>query len=337
MVYAGLASVLAASVVFRMSEGTRIQTVGNPHNPDDWKHEYCRMVAVDAGACSQYVAREEEHCDSLKDKHVFVQNNNGRCKKFRQARDKIQASIQEFTDQLAAKYACTSNTGRPWGSYYESSFNSLASCGYLCDRDPECKAFDYTEDASSGHPEFHKGKLWVHDACRLFKDTRTSAWRGGGKNERRFCVQVTGSVRKVAQLCEPDVHRVCREASCPTYARITHKLDEHTCNEVCDQVTTSMWGTGELHCDDEDFDDCTGRLHSKLRIAGRVPELEALVRDHLLKCICINRLDNAEFCSAEPGQKWCQFDGTPSWKRLLSQSSSNDQIVEPTCEDKLLA
>eukprot|EP00930_Biecheleria_cincta_P039158 TRINITY_DN2693_c0_g1_i2.p1 TRINITY_DN2693_c0_g1~~TRINITY_DN2693_c0_g1_i2.p1 ORF type:complete len:487 (-),score=82.86 TRINITY_DN2693_c0_g1_i2:168-1628(-) len=63
---------------------------------------------------------------------------------------------------------CSKGQGGVYLAYSTTSDNSFEGCGTLCDKDSDCVAFDYTEQASS-HVELHTLTFAKKDACRLYK------------------------------------------------------------------------------------------------------------------------------------------------------------------------
>jgi len=151
----------------------------------------------------------------------------------------------------------------------------------------------------------------------------------------------TRKIGEAAKVCETAVGRVCRESLCPTYKAIK-KDNDLNCDEACGTSENKMFQTGSIPCDTEGkngdketFGDCLDDLHKSLRAAGRYPELEVLMREHTVKCICVSAKENTEICyegsyGIPKLKKWCEFDGTgtsSSWQKLLDTDRT---VVPPT-------
>merc|ERR1712087_313119 len=67
---------------------------------------------------------------------------------------------------------------------------------------------------------------------------------------------------------------------------------------------------------------CQKTLNAALAFSGRFPALEALIRDHYVKCMCVSRQDDTTTCyegsqGIPPGQRWCN-PTTNSWLKLMN-------------------
>jgi len=169
--------------------------------------------------------------------------------------------------------------------------------------------------------------------CPRFNEdkSRAGGLKGSGKK-----AQHQGAVAKAAAACEPEVQRVCRETHCPTYSALTKK-SAAACSKTCADVARSMWNTGSMQCDPKkSFAECEKTLQQQLKSAGRVPELEALLREQLLKCICVTRSADTRTCyegtmGIPKGKTWCEFENTPSWRKLLATAPRGKTFPKAKC------
>mmetsp|Transcript_20645 Transcript_20645/g.37185 ORF Transcript_20645/g.37185 Transcript_20645/m.37185 type:complete len:357 (-) Transcript_20645:110-1180(-) len=89
---------------------------------------------------------------------------------------------------LEKKFQCKSGQGTPFNAYNQTSDGSFKACASLCDSDPECQSFDYTDmHPDSGHIELHTGKLWKPDSCRLYASGLSRKEDDSGWSKRTFC------------------------------------------------------------------------------------------------------------------------------------------------------
>merc|ERR1719329_913582 len=94
------------------------------------------------------------------------------------------------------------------------------------------------------------------------------------------------------------------------------------CESMCDAASSGSFGNREIDCLTEDgkkIDHCLEKHYKKMKSEGKAPELEALLREHIVKCVCVNRQENTHDCYSgsqgiPKGKPWCEFDGTPSWQ-----------------------
>jgi len=151
------------------------------------------------------------------------------------------------------------------------------------------------------------------------------------------------TIKLAVEACEPKAMEVCVAATCPTFCALT-KRDGCNCKELCVEASETMWGTGSIQCSDgEKWSECINDHHSKLKKDGRIPELEAIFREHTLKCVCVSRLKDYSMCyegsqGITPGQTWCEFNKNPSWRALLKSEKppawKSDWLNEPKCSLK---
>lgn len=151
------------------------------------------------------------------------------------------------------------------------------------------------------------------------------------------------TIKLAAKACGTKSMDVCVAATCPTYCALK-KRDDCDCKTLCNETSKKMWGTGSIQCsDDNKWSECIDAHHSKLKEDGRIPELEAIFREHTLKCVCVSRLKDDSMCyqgsqGITPGQKWCEFNKNPSWQLLLKSEKpaawKSDWLNEPKCSLK---
>jgi len=150
-------------------------------------------------------------------------------------------------------------------------------------------------------------------------------------------------IKEAARTCQADVYRVCMEYGCPVENLVTGGTQ--ACEEKCTTALQMAFFTGEMECDAKDtWFECNEKKAEELA-AGRSKALEALVREHFVKCVCVNRPSNQDVCyqgdlglqqgpivDGTPSwhQKWCEWHETPSWMRILEQAG-NATMPTATC------
>merc|ERR1719265_2440920 len=108
---------------------------------------------------------------------------------------------------------------------------------------------------------------------------------------------------------------------------------------MCDAASSKSFANREINCLDEKgekIEKCVEKFYAKLRSKGKAPELAALLREHVVKCVCVNRQDDTSDCYSgsqgiPKGKKWCEFDGTPSWQKLLKNAKMKPDVAAPSC------
>jgi len=139
-------------------------------------------------------------------------------------------------------------------------------------------------------------------------------------------------IKEAARTCLADVYKVCMEYGCPVVSLVTGGTQ--ACEEKCDTALQMAFFTGEMECDAKDtWFGCNEKKAKELAAAGRSKALEALVREHFVKCVFVNRPSNQDVQSSlglQQGQKWCEWHETPSWMRILEQAG-NATMPTATC------
>jgi len=150
-------------------------------------------------------------------------------------------------------------------------------------------------------------------------------------------IQTHGSkIKKATKACELEVLSVCQKSSCPSQNMI-QKTKGINCEEKCKSVVKTAFRIGEIECDeDEDWADCQRRHNEELEKSGRDVALEALSREHLVKCVCVSS-EHKDTCyegglGLKRGQKWCEWNNTPSWRKLLAEASGGMKKDLPKAE-----
>jgi hypothetical protein len=155
------------------------------------------------------------------------------------------------------------------------------------------------------------------------------------------------TIRRAVQACEPMAKEVCRTATCPTYCSLQGRED-CDCGQICEATSKKMWGTGSIDCaPPRRWSECINEHHAKLTEDKRIAELEAISREHILKCVCVSHQQDDSVCyqgsqGIAPGQKWCEFNRNPSWRHLLESKKPSDWQSdwsaghEPNCSLKEL-
>jgi len=159
-------------------------------------------------------------------------------------------------------------------------------------------------------------------------------------------------IRRAAQVCEPMAWHNCVHSTCPTYCALDDirknrkSSSDCNCNEMCYTTFTNMWNTGMISCKNKPWSECITDLSDVLEAKGRVSDIEAITREHILKCVCVNRMVNDDICymgsqGVEPGKRWCDFNKNPSWARLLKDNKPSEWESdwkpgghEPNCSRK---
>merc|ERR1719240_759044 len=94
-------------------------------------------------------------------------------------------------------------------------------------------------------------------------------------------------IKEAARTCQADVYQVCMEYGCPVEKLVTR--DTRACEEKCSAALQMAFFTGEMECDAKStWFDCNEKKAKELAAAGRSKALEALVREHFVKCVCVN-------------------------------------------------
>lgn len=137
------------------------------------------------------------------------------------------------------------------------------------------------------------------------------------------------TIKKAAQACEPMAWKNCVAVTCPTFCAL--KNDKNCdCKKMCKNTFQKMWKTGSIGCaPPNSWGKCLDEHRAQLEKEDRIPELEAISREHILKCVCVSRLKNDDMCytgsqGITPGQRWCDFNKNPSWRRLLAAKKPTD-------------
>eukprot|EP00747_Dinoflagellata_sp_TGD_P023354 gnl/TRDRNA2_/TRDRNA2_129749_c0_seq2.p1 gnl/TRDRNA2_/TRDRNA2_129749_c0~~gnl/TRDRNA2_/TRDRNA2_129749_c0_seq2.p1 ORF type:complete len:232 (+),score=33.46 gnl/TRDRNA2_/TRDRNA2_129749_c0_seq2:262-957(+) len=154
------------------------------------------------------------------------------------------------------------------------------------------------------------------------------------------------SIKEAVHKCEPEVTSVCRNSACPTKNLIKRTKDD--CEGLCETaVFETAFHTGELECDEgESMEACKYRKFKALKSQFRDPILEALVREHLLKCVCVTRDPDNRVCyegtlGLKQGQKWCEWHDAPSWRKLLDEGAKaglhEHDFPKPECSSAVRA
>lgn len=157
--------------------------------------------------------------------------------------------------------------------------------------------------------------------------------------------EIPQMIKDAAKICTPAVKEVCASWTCPTYNKINNI--ELNCTKVCEKVGSTMWGTGQMtNCTkDKSHNDCMKEINDELIRTHRIKELEALTREHALKCMCVHRSVDNLYCFNDDaddasmgipmGKSWCDFDATPSWQGMIKEKewSRPDNYPEPVCSN----
>lgn len=180
---------------------------------------------------------------------------------------------------------------------------------------------------------------------------------------------ITRRIAEAVKICEPLTLNACFDLEkqtgyCMTYCLAKHGgigsgynsyLDEDDCkercggdvsnaskaeknaksNRWCDHAYKHMWETPPLEVDHDNGETVKEAFQARLlhlESAGKLPELEAMMREHILKCVCVNRAADEEAAKTcyqgsmgiKKGTLWCEWGGTmkrttPSWKKIISQ------------------
>jgi len=154
------------------------------------------------------------------------------------------------------------------------------------------------------------------------------------------------TIKNAVKACEPEALRVCIQSTCPTFCALTDAdCAGDACKSICETQGHAMWKTGAIECEkDQAWGKCMADHVEKLKKAGRFHALEAISREHLLKCVCVSRLkdDGNGIChqgsqGIQFPQKWCEFNKSPSWQQLLNSRNSSmtdEWTTAPTCEQR---
>lgn len=156
------------------------------------------------------------------------------------------------------------------------------------------------------------------------------------KDERR--------IAKAAKLCDEPVLRACEHErgycmiACQSHTGKAYTKDKclEQCGSWCDLSRAHMWATVPLTLTKGEKKRAAGgreawdRMGRELREKGRFRELEVMLREHMLKCVCVNRMtsmeSSAEICykgsAAIPrGKSWCQYSDTSDFRKIYQRYS----------------
>jgi len=156
------------------------------------------------------------------------------------------------------------------------------------------------------------------------------------------------NIETAVRLCEQELPDVCLRW-CET-KKILTKTEDVDCASSCEAMVP--FNTGAMSCGNVTWRDCLLEHKTKLIEVGRDPELEAIMREMTLKCVCVARppsgvLEGHERCFKkkksgglllDKGQKWCEWHDHPSWRFRRRQWANDfeDQrgpMPLPTCTE----
>jgi hypothetical protein len=213
--------------------------------------------------------------------------------------------------------------------------------------------FRWTSDTSTNCKTFIKEQeanctLWHEKKNSTSKVEKLTAFYDVGMKCKNFLEKKLESQQNVATKgkailkgyvkdCETDVLAACKQYGGPVWKKSIQS--EENSDEACEQVMLSAFQTGVLECnkDKETWEECQAKHVKALIDAGRIPALEALVREHFVKCVCVKRNPSEEgICyqgslGLKPGEKWCEWHDTPSWRPLLEKFPAGEKIPTATC------
>jgi len=221
----------------------------------------------------------------------------------------------------------------PKGQNDVSTYVAVALSDEECDvliqqKLADCEAFDALDDGKkpfSGHSckEFRTQVALIHE---------------------QLAAKHNVDLGLAAKACEAALFQVCEASIGPTWCALGANKD-HECTPagVCSVAGEHLWGAGEWNCQPtESWAACVGRTRAELNAKGQLTAVQALMREQVLKCICVSKqIDNAHCYGDEgnkvalhAGEKWCQWDRTQEWTVMKERALDEyKQLWQPECEE----
>jgi len=159
----------------------------------------------------------------------------------------------------------------------------------------------------------------------------------------------TRRIKEATGICSKASKKVCIDSLCPTWNAI-QETDED-CSKLCDATTNSMFAlatliptdgcdgrpsgnatSGPVELTPEEVENCAAGLQRALK--ERNGGLEAMLREHFLKCTCVSwrTADSRSVCyggsGIAAGDRWCDYK-TPTWVKLLEDHEVKE--LKPEC------
>lgn len=218
-----------------------------------------------------------------------------------------------------------------WCAHYCVQFHIKEDCeATALAKEKECEVH-WSKMAALDEASYNK-EMWhrIHRRCEEFAAVREDILYG-------LSHPMPDTIGRAAKVCSPKARQVCEQSTCPTYCKMTDNpvcTTDNACKDICAATSQKMWKTGSINCEDgQTWAKCFRDHLDKLAAEKRIHQLEAISREHVLKCMCVSRGVAPEYCGLENNQKWCEYSDTPSWRFLKASKNLDKNYWEknPEC------
>jgi hypothetical protein len=136
----------------------------------------------------------------------------------------------------------------------------------------------------------------------------------GGSGVDGYCMVYCKSLGKTVNYCKNNCPQWCQEAKGQMWQMNALQLSKRDMKAI-EKASGGSWKVKAM---------TSGRNE-----AGRHSVLEAMIRSHVLACVCVNRLHNGghdtSVCYGEPigipyGGRWCQLSDTPEFRKAYQKA-----------------
>lgn len=258
----------------------------------------------------------------------------------------------------AARDTASASGIEPWKRAYCTAFKNTIQVQdkrdsqrvfnrFVKTTDEECEAIIQAREAEcvqyDNDPRSEKFKKMDFQGCVKYRESVSTIIT-------ELQTTVSNNLGQAAHACEEAMFLVCKNTLCPTWLALSEE-PQADCDTLCSDAGSNLWAPKVWDCESmEDWNECIDShwdSEGKQVKFAEVPEsntaIVALMREQLLKCICVSRTKNNNFCytdnpsnrvKLQRGEKWCQYDRTSKWKTLKEADQEKyQQLFQPECDE----